>query len=157
MQVTIDIGDITEPRMEAAVSELRKLKAWYEERGQKTIKAGTHTLEQVSALIQPLGDALHVCGMVSLCMAEEPEAATEEYSEIRAAARSVCKSVAKENAAEDRDVKTPLCRFCEQPGKRAGERKDFEGKVAERYYVCVTEGCIAQRTGVPQPVKLFSV
>jgi hypothetical protein len=86
---------------------------------------------------------------------EEPEV-TEETTFVFKIAAGAVKDVAKENAEADRDEKTPLCRFCDQPGKRAGERKDGLGRIVERYYVCRTKGCIADKNKVPQPSRIFS-
>lgn len=68
----------------------------------------------------------------------------------------VLKNVAKENAEACGDCRVPRCRFCDQPGKRAGGRKDGAGRTVERYYVCETEGCIAAKMRTPQPMLLFS-
>ena len=166
MRVTIDTCGIDEARAEAAVAELRKLKAWYEQTAEKRVKAGTHTLEQVSKLMEPVGDALTLCGMVSVEMAQEdepkegglygaepqPEFVTPGWP----VTGSVCKDVSAEMAAEDRDVKTPACRFCGEPGKRHGARKDGFGRIAERYYVCETAGCLANKVKTPQPARIFA-
>lgn len=68
----------------------------------------------------------------------------------------VVKDVSAENAEADSAEKTPRCRFCEQPGKRAGARKDGLGRIVERYYVCETEGCIAAKARTPQSAGVFS-
>lgn len=68
----------------------------------------------------------------------------------------VVKAVAKENAEACGDCRMPKCRFCGQPGERAGARKDGLGRIVERYYVCKTAGCLAARVGQPQPTALFA-
>lgn len=72
------------------------------------------------------------------------------------APKGVIKNVAKENAEECGDCRIPKCRFCDKPGKRKGGRKDLSGKTVEHYYVCTTDDCLAQRTGIPQPLSLFA-
>ncbi len=66
------------------------------------------------------------------------------------------KNVAKENTDECGDCRIPKCRFCDQPGTRAGGRKDGAGRMVERYYICNTEGCLAAKMKTPQPMALFA-
>lgn len=72
------------------------------------------------------------------------------------APKDTLKNVAKENANSCGDCRIPKCRFCDQPGTRAGGRKDGAGRTVERYYICNTEGCLAAKMKTPQPLALFS-
>ncbi len=72
------------------------------------------------------------------------------------APKDTLKNVAKENADACGDCRIPKCRFCDQPGTRAGGRKDGAGRTVERYYICNTEGCLAAKMKTPQPLALFS-
>lgn len=72
------------------------------------------------------------------------------------APKGIVKNVAKENSEACGDCRIPRCRFCEQPGERAGGLKNPEGKITERYYICKTPGCIAAKEKTPQPLRLFS-
>lgn len=80
---------------------------------------------------------------------EEPPAPWE-------APKGTLKNVAKENEDACGDCRIPKCRFCDQPGTRAGGRKDGSGRTVERYYICKTAGCIAAKMATPQPMALFS-
>jgi hypothetical protein len=72
------------------------------------------------------------------------------------APKAVIKNVAKENSDDCGDCRIPKCRFCDQPGTRAGGRKDGAGRMVERYYICNTEGCLAAKMKTPQPMALFA-
>jgi len=90
---------------------------------------------------------------------EEPAPANpfaEDEGEPAAPWDGAVRDVAAENAEADQEEKTPLCRFCEKPGTRSGERKDEAGRVIERYYVCGTAGCLAAKVRTPQPARLFA-
>jgi hypothetical protein len=85
---------------------------------------------------------------------EDPDAKSDAENILKTVA--VIKSVAKENEDECGDCRIPRCRFCDQPGTRAGGRKDGAGRTVERYYVCKTAGCIAAKMATPQPMGLFA-
>ena len=169
MQVTIDAGDIGGERIELVCLELRRLKAWHEDVIGKRMREGKVTMEQASGMLRPLGDALNLCGLIGLAVAEASApglADVQEYESLAAAPEvktagwpvtgGVIKNVAAENEASCGDCRVPRCRFCDQPGQRAGARKDGLGRIVERYYTCATEGCIAAKVKTPQPTKLFS-
>jgi hypothetical protein len=162
--VTIDIGEIGAARADAALEALRGVKAWYEQTAEKRLKSGAMTLGQVSERLQPIGDAINICGMVSLAIAEAEEPGLDELSEYADLAADLpktdlaagCKAVAKENEEACGDCRIPKCRFCGNPGTRAGGIKNASGRTVERYYVCETPDCVAAQMKVPQPAKLFA-
>lgn len=162
MQLTIDI-DLTPERAQKAVGMMREAKAFYERTADARVKQGALTLAQASEKLEPMADALFIVGLVELAVTEAAEPGLDDVHEyealetdIGAVARTALKSVAAENEAECGDCRTPRCRFCDQPGARAGSRKDGAGRIVERYYVCKTSGCLAAKIGQPQPLALFT-
>lgn len=162
MKVTIDI-DLTPERAQKALGMMRDVKAFYEQTADKRVKTGALTLAQASAKLEPIADALVIVGLVELAVTEAAEPGLDQVAEyealesdLGAVVKSAVKSVAAENEEECGDCRVPRCRFCDQPGKRAGGRKDQAGRTVERYYVCETAGCIAAKMATPQPAKLFA-
>lgn len=162
MKLEIEI-DITAERVQKALGMMREVKEFYEATADKRVKGGAMTLEQASAKLEPIADALMIVGVVELAVAMAVEPGIDEAVEYADLAKDLAetlgsgpKAVAKENAEECGDCRVPRCRFCDQPGTRAGGRKDATGRIVERYYVCETEGCIAARMRTPQPMLLFS-
>ncbi len=86
---------------------------------------------------------------------EEAEV-TEEHTFVLNIAKGAVKNVAAENKAACGDCRVPRCRFCNEPGERAGGMKDTGGRITERYYICKTPNCIAAKAKVPQPARLFT-
>lgn len=162
MKVTIDI-DLTAERAQKAVGMMREAKAFYERTADARVKQGALTLAQASQKLEPIADALFIVGLVELAVTEASEPGLDQVNEYEALepdlgvdVKTAVKNVAAENEAECGDCRVPRCRFCDQPGKRSGGRKDGGGRVVERYYVCETVGCIASKMKTPQPAKLFS-
>lgn len=162
MRITIEIGDITEDRINKAVDDLERIKDWYG----RTAQQQKMSALDLAAKLEPIGDAIAICGRVSLAVAEAAEQSLDDVAEFEAFAGPAAKTVvprqtkptplrATEPAANEDTEPMPLCRFCDQPGTRAGGRKDEFGRVVEKYYECHTKGCIAERTG-PLPADAFS-
>lgn len=148
MKVTLDI-DLTPERAQKAVGMMREAKAFYERTADARVKQGALTLAQAAEKLEPMADALIIVGLVELAVTEAAEPGLDEVQEyealeadLGAVARTAVKNVAAENEAECGDCRVPRCRFCDQPGKRKGGRKDLAGRTVERYYVCETDGCI---------------
>ena len=142
---------------------MREVKAFYEQTADKRVKGGAMTLEQASAKLEPIADALVIVGVVELAVAMANEPGLDETVEYADLAKGLAetlgagpKSVAKENAEACGDCRVPRCRFCDQPGERAGGRKDGSGRTVERYYICKTAGCISAKMATPLPMGLFS-
>ena len=162
MKITIEI-DVTAERAQKAVGMMREVKKFYEQTADARVKQGALTLVQASQKLEPIADALLIVGVVELAVTEASEPGLDEVPEyealeadLGAVARLAVKNVAAENEAACGDCRVPRCRFCDQPGKRQGGRKDLAGRTVERYYVCETEGCIASKMKTPQPARLFS-
>lgn len=165
MQLSIEI-DMTAERAQKAVGMMRSVKKFYEETADKRVKAGALTAAQAQEKLFPLADALMIVGLVELEVTAAREPGLDDVREYEAleslpdAGPGVkgagVKNVAAENEAECGDCRVPRCRFCGQPGKRAGGVKNAEGKFTERYYLCETAGCLAAKMRTPQPLGLFA-
>jgi hypothetical protein len=162
MTVTLEI-DLTPERAQKAVGMMREVKAFYEKTADTRLKQNALTLVQAAERLEPIADALLMVGALELALTEAAEPGldqVEEYAylaaEPAAAARAAVKDVAAENEAECGDCSVPRCRFCDQPGTRAGGLKDAGGRMTERFYVCKTAGCAAASIKVPQPARLFT-
>jgi hypothetical protein len=159
VKISIEI-DVTAERAQKAVGMMREVKKFYEETADARMRQGKLTLVQAAERLEPIADALLIVGVVELAVTEASEPGLDEVAEFEAftgvAVKGVCKNVAAENEAACGDCRVPRCRFCDQPGTRAGGRKDGAGRIVERYYVCETDGCIAAKMRTPQPAKLFA-
>lgn len=158
--LNIDLYDIDEARAEAAVLLMRKIK--------RDVEGAIACVGRQDGIdLATITDALTICSAVSLAFSEPTRVGTDKHvpaptvdapcADLFEHAKSTTlKNVAKENAESCGDCRIPRCRFCEQPGERAGGLKNPEGKITERYYICKTPGCIAAKVKTPQPMRLFS-